>query len=230
MTHYVHAVMRALVAMLIVGLSFDAVAQEPTPGLPSPPPRNPLVTIPAGPVGPAPLPLSVTPTPVVVRSWRRARVVSAVGTLLSIAGTGLSLASVIYIAATHYPPSAADILNPPAPSDPGPVLAYVGSSTSAAGFVFSASALAYQHHLLDRLGIDPGKGRFAIGTTIGLVGFAGVGASYFFGLTHYLDPHDQEIAILATSIGGAALCAIAGLLYTIDSSRNMRVWKTLGTF
>jgi hypothetical protein len=137
---------------------------------------------------------------------------------------------VIYIAATHYPPSANDLLNPPKPTDTGPVIAYVGSTTSAAGFILSASALGYEHHLLDRLGVDPGRGRFAIGTAIGVVGFVSVGASYFFGLTPYLDAHDQQVAVLATTIGGATLCAIAGVFYAIDSSRNKSVWNNLGTF
>ncbi|HWE30054.1 MAG TPA: hypothetical protein VHB97_18720, partial [Polyangia bacterium] len=67
-------------------------------------------------------------------------------------------------------------------------------------------------------------------TTFGLVGFAGVGASYFFGLTNYLNPHDQGVAILATSLSGTALCAIAGILYAVDSSRVKRAWRGLTTF
>lgn len=222
--------MRLVVATLIVVLSFDAIAQEPSPPLPPPPPRIAVETIPPPPVAPAPLPLGIMPAPDVVDRWQRARIVSVVGTLLSVIGTGFSLASVIYIAATHYPPSANDLLNPPSPSDPGPTLAYVGSSASAAGFVLSATALGYEHHLLDRVGVDPGRGYFGIGTAIGMVGFIGVGASYFFGLTDFFAPNDREIAVLATSIGGAALCGIAGLLFTIDSSRNMKVWKGIGSF
>ena len=216
--------MYVLVAMLILGCCFDAAAQAP------PPPQATTTTPTPTPVVPSLFPLHVAMTPDVVDAWHRARIVSVTGTLLSVVGTGLSLASVIYIVASHYPPSATDLLNPPTPSDPGPVLAYVGSSTSAAGFILSASALGYEHHLLDLLDVDPGHGRFAIGTSIGVLGFLGVGASYFFGLTNYLDAHDQEIAILTTSIGGAALCAVAGLFYAFDSSRNKAVWRTLGTF
>jgi hypothetical protein len=223
--------MRVLVAMLIVGLSFDAAAQAPPPPqAPTPPNRPVAMATQPTPAAPSLFPLHVAMTPDVVDAWHRARIVSVTGTLLSVVGTGLSLASVIYVAVSHYPPSATDLLNPPTPSDPGPVLAYIGSTTSAAGFILSASALGYQHHLLDQLDVDPGHGRFAIGTSIGVLGFLGVGASYFFGLTNYLDAHDQEIAILTTSIGGAALCAVAGLFYAFDSSRNKAAWKTLATF
>ncbi|HXU74616.1 MAG TPA: hypothetical protein VN947_35215 [Polyangia bacterium] len=222
--------MRVIVATLIVALSFDAIAQAPSPtptqASVAPLPPAPIEALPP----PPPLPLGITPAPDVVDRWQRARIVSLVGTMLGVIGTGFSLASVLYIAATHYPPSASDLTNPPSPSDPGPTLAYVGSSASAAGFVLSASALGYEHHLLDRLGVDPGRGTFGVGTAIGVVGFVGTGASYFFGLTDFFGPRDRSIAVLATSIGGAALCGLAGILYTFDSSRNMRVWKGLGSY
>ena len=176
--------MRALAAMLAVGLSFDAAAQEPTAEPPPPapaPPRQPLTASIATPAPPAPLSLHVPPGADVVGGWRSARIVSVTGTLLGLAGTAVSAASVIYIAVTNDPNRNTE-LNPPSPTDPGPVLAYVGSTASAVGFVLSASALGYQHHLLDRLGVDPGRGRFAAGTTIGVVGFTAVGASYLFGL------------------------------------------------
>jgi hypothetical protein len=227
---YVHGVMRALAAMLAVALTFEAAAQEPPSPLPAPPPPPPSVTIPAPPLQVQPLPTRITPESDVIARWRRARIVSVIGTLLSLVGTGLSLASVIYVAATHYPPSGHDLLNQAAPSDPGPVLAYAGSTTSAAGFIFTAAALGYEHRILDRVGVDPGRGLFATGTVIGMLGFTAVGASYFFGLTNYLDAHDQQVAVLATSIGGAALCGLAGLVYLFDSSRDKKVWKHLSSF
>jgi hypothetical protein len=185
--------------------------------MPPPPPSTPTM-------------VSAAPSDVTIRRWHDARVVSVVGDVLNVIGTGLSLSSAIYIAATHYPPSANELLAPAKPSDVGPALAYAGASTSAAGFVLTASALGYEHHLLDDLGADPGRGAFGVGTTFGLVGFAGVGASYFFGLTNYLNPHDQGVAILATSLSGTALCAIAGILYAVDSSRVKRAWRGLTTF
>ena len=96
--------------------------------------------------------------------------------------------------------------------------------------MLSASGLGYQHHLLYELGGDVSRGVFAGGTTIGLMGFLSVGASYFFGFTNYLNPHDQGIAILATSITGTGLCLLGGLLYTIDAGRMKRAWDRLGTF
>jgi hypothetical protein len=175
-------------------------------------------------------PLRAAPPQDVVRRWRGARVASVVGSILSLVGTGLSLSSASYVAVTHYPPSASELLNPAKPSDIGPALAYAGSSASAASFVLSAAGIGYQHRLLDQLGADPGRGRFAAGTTFGLVGFVSIGTGYFFGFTSYLNPHDQEVAILATSIGGAALCTIASVLYASDSSRMDKVWKSLTTF
>ena len=110
------------------------------------------------------------------------------------------------------------------------MLAYVGSSTSAVGFVISANALGWEHRLLSRLGVDPGRGLFGIGTAIGLVGFGGVAASYALTFIHPRDPQQQTIAILTTTIAGAGLCAIAGLFYTLDSSRNKKAWMSLGKF
>jgi hypothetical protein len=165
-----------------------------------------------------------------VRRWRDARILSVTGSVVNALGTGLSLASVVYIGVTHWPPSAGEVLTPARPSDVGPALAYAGASASAAGFVLNASGLGYEHHVLNLLGADPGRGMFGAGTALGLVGFASVGASYFFGLTDYLNPHDQGIAILATSLAGTALCAIAGILYAADSSRVKKAWASVSSF
>ena len=162
--------------------------------------------------------------------WRTARTLTVLGSVFNLIGTGLSLTSVIYIAATDYPPDTNQLLAPAKPSDPGPALAYAGASASAAGFVLSAVGLGWEHRLLDSLGADPGRGAFGVGTAFGVFGFAGVGLSYFFGLTDYLNPHDQSIAILATSLTGTALCAIAGILYSIDSSHLNEAWRGVLTF
>ncbi|HEX8951878.1 MAG TPA: hypothetical protein VF945_08530, partial [Polyangia bacterium] len=171
------------------------------------------------------------PSPEMVGRWRTGRTLTVLGSILNIAGTGLSLASAIYIAATDYPPSTNALLAPQAkPSDPGPALAYAGASASAAGFILSASGLGYEHHLLDQLGADPGRGAFGVGTAFGIVGVVGVGASYFFGLTNYLNPHDQSVAILTTSLISTALSAIAGILYSFDSGKLNRAWDLVSTF
>jgi hypothetical protein len=165
-----------------------------------------------------------------VRRWHTARVLSVLGTVINTIGTGLSMASIIYIAVTNYPPSAANLLAPARPTDAGPALAYAGASASAVGFALNAAGLGWEHRLLGEVGADPGRGLFGAGTALGVLGFATVGASYFFGLTDYLNPHDQSVAILATSLSGTALCAIAGLLYAIDSSHVKRAWRTFNNF
>src|SRR6185295_545867 len=98
---------------------------------------------------------------------------------------------------------------------------------SALGFILSSAALGYQHSLLSDLQADPGRGTFAGGTALGVLGFAAVGTSYFFGFTSYLKPHDQGVAILASTITGTVLCAVGSLLYTIDSASMKRVWQRL---
>jgi len=225
-------------------IHFGSQADSPPASSPSASPPSsssstpPTVTFHSEGMAPPPPPstqlpatLHAAPSPDTVTAWHTARFLSVFGSVLSIAGTGLSLASIIYIGATNYPPSANSLLTPQAkPSDPGPVLAYVGSSASAVGFVFTATGLGLEHNILDKMGADPGRGIFGVGTTFGIVGFSGVALSYFFGLTNYLNPHDQSIAILTTTIGGAALCGIASILYSIDSSHVKKAWSDLTTF
>jgi hypothetical protein len=221
--------MRSLAVLLILSIPFSgaAVAQEAAPLASATPPRR-------------------TVSPDMVDRWHRGRVLYGIGSVAGLLGSGLTISSVLIVAITGYPCDPNDPihqLNPndscnrnsasyraPKPTDPAPLLAYIGSSTSALGFIFSASGLGYQHSLLRELDIDPGRGLFAAGTTLGLVGFLGVGAGYFFGLTNFLDAHDQGIAILASSISGTVLCAVGSLLYTIDESRLKRAWQRFSTF
>jgi hypothetical protein len=181
-----------------------------------------------------------------IQRWHTGRVLYGVGTAIGLVGSGLTLASVLVVVITDYPCNPYDpkhatnpndscnpnssIFKPPKPTDAAPLLAYIGSSASAVGFIFSASGLGYEHHLLAEMNADPGRNYFAGGTALGLVGFIGIGASYFFGFTDYLNAHDQGVAILTTSITGAALCAVGGLLYSVDSSRMNRAWQRLTTF
>ena len=162
-----------------------------------------------------------------------------VGSITSLLGSALTLTGVIVTAVTGYPcdPTVNMLTNstcknttPPSPTDPAPMLSYLGSTTSALGFVFSAAGLGLQHHVLEEVQMDPGRGVFSTGTAFGVLGFMSVGASYFFGLTNYLNPHDQGLAILSTTIGGAGLCLLGGLLYTIDAAQLKRVWERIATF
>ncbi|MGZ3426059.1 MAG: hypothetical protein ACXVCV_05380 [Polyangia bacterium] len=224
--------MRLLPVLLALGLAVDALAQEsevpaaqayPIVQEPSPSPPQPISNLSAAAVR-APLP------PTTILRWRHARVLSGFGTAFGLIGTGLSLSSAIYIVATGYPPNANDFLHPARPSDTGPALAYAGASVSAAGFAMSAGGLGWQHRILGELGADRGRGMYIGGTVVGLIGLVAVGAGYFFGLTDYLNPHDQSIAVLTTSLAGTALCTTAAGLYATDSSRVKEIWKSLMTF
>ena len=226
--------------MLVLGLTIDAAAQESTIRTVSPsagdptttsPTSTPPVTVPPRQQSDTTTTVRAAPTEEVRQRWHTARVLSVTGSVINAIGTGLSVTSVIYIGVTNYPPNASDVLAPAAkPSDPGPALAYAGASVSAFGFVLNAAGLGYEHHVLDDLGADTGRGLFGAGTAFGIFGFASTGLSYFFGLTSYLNPHDQGIAILATSLTGTALCAIGGLLYATDSSRVLKAWRSVTTF
>jgi hypothetical protein len=201
----------------------------------------------------APTPTSLTPVapqPFVsselLGRWRTARNLYGFGTITGLLGTGLTLSSIIDVAVTGYPcdptehalsGKTSDSCNPNStkyrpskPTDAATLLAYMGSSASALGFVFSASGLGYQHAILKELGNDPGRNIFHAGTAFGVFGFASVGAGYFFGLTHYLNPHDQALAILSTTIIGAGLCELGSLLYTIDASRTKKAFQKYSTW
>ncbi len=223
----------------------------PPPSSPSYPPYTPpSYATPAPPYTPPP-PGSNASAPTflseeTIGRWHRGRVLYGLGGVTGLIGAGLTISSVLIVAITGYPcdpNSAAHQLNPkdtcnkngtnykpPKPTDPEPLLAYMGSSVSAAGFIFSAAGLGWQHHVLKELDADIDRGLFHAGTAFGVFGNAAVGAGYFFGFSKYLNPHDQAIAVLATTITGAGLCALGTLLYTIDAGRAKRAWDRFSTF
>jgi hypothetical protein len=173
--------------------------------------------------------------------WSNARTMYGFGGFTGLAGTALTISSVIVVAATGYPCNPHDPLNPgrdrcnetnmtASPTDAAPLLGYLGSSLSAFGFVFSAGGLGWQHKLLRELGNDTSRGIFYGGTALGVSGFVATGLGYFWGLTDYLSPHDQGIAILATTITSTVLCALGSLLFTIDSTRVKKVFERLNAF
>jgi hypothetical protein len=181
-----------------------------------------------------------------VRQWHDGRRLYGVGSITGLVGSALSLSSVLVVIITGYPCDPNDPIHminpndscnmagikyaPPKPTDAVPLLAYMGATTSALGFVLSTSGLGLQHHVLYEAGRDTGRGIFAGGASLGVLGFLSIGTSYFFGLTNYLDPHGQGIAILASSVTGMALCTLGGLLYTIDAGKMKKAWDRLGTF
>jgi hypothetical protein len=169
--------------------------------------------------------------------WHSARVLYGFGGVVGLLGSGLTLASIVTVVVSDYP---CDSFDPnqscsngkpaPKPTDPAPVLAYAGSTVSAFGWILEAGALGWEHMILREQGADPGRGVFNAGTTLGVLGFASVGLSYFFGLTSYLNPHDQGVAILSSSLTGAGLCILGGILYAADSAKMKRVWDRITTF
>ena len=49
-------------------------------------------------------------------------------------------------------------------------------------------------------------------------------------ISNYLAPHDQGVAILASSITGTVLCTLGGILYAADAAKMKRIWLRLSTF
>ena len=76
----------------------------------------------------------------------------------------------------------------------------------------------------------PGRGLFLSGTIVGLVGVAAIAVSYIVGFSNVGDPHNQSIAVLSTSLGGAMLCNVATTMYAKDGSNLQKAWKSLTTF
>jgi hypothetical protein len=169
-------------------------------------------------------------SPETVSRWHGARALQVTGGVIGLLSTGLSLSSTIYVVATGYPPKADDFLHPAKPTDTGPILAYVASATSVLGFGLSAGGLGWQHHILDELGADTGRGVYVGGTVLGILGTVATASGYFLAFTDYLNPHDQSISLLVTTLTGAALCTTASLMYAVDSSRMKRAWRNLSSF
>jgi hypothetical protein len=178
--------------------------------------------------------------------WRNARNVYTAGGVISLLGTGLTISSVIVVAATGYPCDPEDPIHklnpmstcnamsatydPPKPTDAAPLLSYLGASTSAFGFILSASGLGWQHSILRDLGGDVPRGTFYGGTVLGVLGFLGVGVGYLLAFTDFVNPHDQGVAILATTVTSAGLSALSSLLYMIDAGRTKKAWLKLQSF
>lgn len=250
--------MRHLAAILVLGWVCSAAAQESSPprdpyGSPSdpgpapPPPATnavPSAAMPAN-ASPAAMPPAAMPPadPTVlrgappplprtyVRQWRGARTMNGFADAIGLLSGGLSIANAIYVAAAHYPPSASDfVAQKPSPGDPAQVMSWVSSGSSAFAFGLAAGGLAWRHNILRKLGADPGRGLFIAGTVVGLVGIASIVASYVVGFSDLGNPHDQSIAVLATSLGGSAISNIGTAMYASDASKLQKAWKALTTF
>jgi hypothetical protein len=230
--------MRLVAIVMVLMPAVAASAQEPPPPLPT----QPLVAPPLPPPTEMPPPdprldqtlgapsVRATMSKSIVRQWRGARVMNGFANVIGLLSTGLSLSSSIYVAAAHYPPSVNDLTSRPSPGDPAQALSYVSSTSAAFAFGLSAGGLALRHHILRKLDADTGRGLFIGGTVVGLVGIAAIAVSYIVGFSNIGNTHDQGIAVLATSLGGSAICTVGTAIYAKDASNVQKVWKGLTTF
>jgi hypothetical protein len=227
---------------------------QPPPQQYPPPPGQSTISDPTQPqptyqpsyLPPPGAPPRLVVTPDMQARWNRSRYLYGAGGVIGLVGNVLTISSIVVEASTGYPCDPNDLVHqlnpkdscnrnginyhPPGPTDAVPLLGYLGSSASAVGFVFAAAGLGYQHSLLRQMNADIDRGVFHGGTSLGVFGFAATGLGYFFGLTDYLNPHDQGIAIFATTVIGTALCTLGTLLYTIDATRTKKAWQKLSTF
>lgn len=190
-------------------------AAAPPPMLPeraplrSPPP--PVEMMPMRPYSPLP--------PQVTSRWRAGRTVFAVGNVVGLLGAGLSLSGLVVIGI--YKPT----------TDTGQIgvsLLAGGAAATGAGVILSATGLGLQHSALASIGEDPGRGLYAAGTVVGVLGLLSVGVGQFFRHTDYGATYPY--AGFVASLGSAALLGVSGVLYLIDGRRMARVYRRLTTF
>lgn len=162
-------------------------------------------------------------SPVMLQRYRTGRALYGVGTALGLAGSGLTLASIIVTAVYGF-----DQNTDPSKTIIGPSLAYAGSGATGAGFFFSATGLGLEHSALRSVGQDPGRGLYGVGTLLGILGIGGIGASYFFSLTNYVD--NSTTVAFGTSIAASVLLTVGGLLYFSDQTRLGIIYRRLTTF
>ena len=110
----------------------------------------------------------------------------------------------------------------------GPGLAYAGASSTGAGFVMVATGLGLQHSALARAHQDPGRGMYAAGTTLGILGLCGIGTSYFFGLTQ--SGEDAHVIAFGAAIAAGTLLTAGSVFFFSDAARMRSVYRRLTTF
>jgi hypothetical protein len=206
----------------------DAAAQEaPSPGVDPQPvvaadPAPPPVTY-----APPPPPVAYTPPPpqplgvpeATVSRFRTGRVLYGVGTAVGLIGSGLTVASIVLTSVYGIGSG---------PGEYGPALAYAGSGASGVAVLFGATGLGLQHSALASVGADTGRGLYATGTLFGILGLAGVGSSYYFGIAKPVD--NSETIAFGISIAATALLTVGGILYFADENRMVKVFRRLTTF
>lgn len=223
------SVAAAAAVVLSAGSALAQVEPAPPAGPNEPPAAasaSPMESPPAPSVAPAEAPPVVPAGPPleVVRRYRAGRIVSGTGTVISLIGSGLTLTS--WLAAPFVDEK----------RDPWPVaVGYAGAGATGLGVILSATGLGLQHSALAKVGADPGRGLYGVGTLFGVLGLLTVGTSYFIGLTHYVYGHpgeeSQRLAVeYGTIAASAILLTVSGILYVSDSARLSRAYKRLTTF
>lgn len=198
-----------------------AEPMAPPPPMVMPPPPPPMV------IGPDGQPIMLAPQrpppppPFVAHRFRGGQALYGVGTAFGLIGSGLSLASIFVSSVYGFAPNGQNV-------DIGPDLAYAGSAATGAGFILSATGLGLQHSALRAINADPGRGLYGVGTAFGILGLAGVGASYLFGLTNYVP--NSSVVGFGCSIASAVVLSVGGLFFFSDATRLGRVYRRLTTF
>lgn len=205
----------------------EAAAQEAPAPAPESQPMGMAAPTPEAPTSPPPPPVSYSPPPpqsvglpdATASRFRTGRVLYGVGTAVGLIGSGLTVASIVLTGVYGIGQG---------PGQYGPALAYAGSGASGVAVLFSATGLGLQHSALSSVGADTGRGLYAVGTLFGILGLAGVGSSYYFGLARPVE--NSETIAFGISVAATALLGIGGILYFVDENRMVRVFRRLTTF
>lgn len=177
------------------------------------------------PPAPAPFPpVFVAPAPPslpedVVSRFKAGRVLYGLGTATGLIGGGLTLASIGVAFAYGTSGEHGGISRG---------LAYAGSASSGVAVIFGAIGLGMQHSALARVGHDTGRGLYAAGTFLGILGLGAMGASYYIDIAKPVE--NPEKVAFAVSVAASALLITGGILYFADERRMYRIYRRLMTF
>jgi hypothetical protein len=158
--------------------------------------------------------------PRLVARFHAGRNVHVAGAVVGLLGNGLSLTSII-LTSVYGLDQSEDTLT----SRLGPGMAYAGAAANGAAFIMSATGIGLQHSALQLIGQDTGRGLYASGTALGVLGLCGIGTSYFFRFSNYVD--NSSSVAFGASITAAVLLTISGVLYFIDATRVEKAFKRL---
>lgn len=160
-----------------------------------------------GRAGAQPAPLDPVSQAAELSRFRTGSRLATAGGYVTMAGGGVGLAGLI-AAAGGYNPT-------------GTYLSYGGSGLWALGFCLEAGGVSMQHNAAERLGLDPGRGLFVTGTTLGALGLASTAASLYVGATDHFGDKNL-LATLSFMAGGLVFVTVARVLYAFDERRLAR--------